>query len=185
MSIQVLFDAQGRVSGLRETWLFDEYYTAFAMEEFAEKGKPGPTQADIDGFVRRAIENLKEYSYFTDVKSEDTPIALGTVTEMSGGLAEASRLWMTFLVPLKTPFDASKKPLTYGVYDPSYYIEMLHVEGENGVRFKDAPDGCQFRKIQPNPTFEAYALAAAADMADTPSETLGALFAERVTIQCK
>ena len=183
VAVQVLFDRNQRISGLREIWLFDEYYTAFAMEEFAARGKAGPTQADVNTFVQKVIANLKEYSYFTEVKSGDTPVALGTVTEMSGEL-RLSRLVMTFVAPLQIPFDASDAPLTYAVFDPSYYIEMLHIEDKNAIRLDGAPDGCVFDKAKPNPTFEAYSLAIAADMADKPSESLGALFAERVTIRC-
>ena len=160
-----------------------EYYTAFAMEKFAGKGKSGPTQQDVDSFVAKAIDNLKEYSCFTEVKSKDTPVALGTVTDVSGKLL-LSRLTMTFTAPLQAPFDASKSPLTYAVFDPSYYIEMLHVEGKDGIRMENAPAGCRFHKAKPNPSFEAYALAAVADMADEPSKGLGSLFAERVTIRC-
>lgn len=183
IAVQVLFDKDGRISGLREIWLFDEYYTAFAMEEFVGKKKRVPTQADVDVFVRRAVGNLKEYAYFTEVRSGDAPVALGTVTKVSGEL-RLSRLVMTFVVPLQAPFDVSEAPLTYAVFDPSYYIEMLHIENENAIRLDNAPKGCRFHKAKPNPTFEAYSLAAAADTTAEPSESLGALFAERVTIEC-
>src|SRR3546814_16782979 len=48
VTVQVLFDGSGRVTGLREHWLFDESYTVFAMEGLGRTGEGRASQDEID-----------------------------------------------------------------------------------------------------------------------------------------
>lgn len=64
VAVRVVFDSSGNAIGLRQIWLFDELYTAFAMEGLAKKGSK-PMQADIDALMHRNMKNLADFSYFT------------------------------------------------------------------------------------------------------------------------
>ena len=55
---EAVFDDQGRLAALHETWLFDEYYTAFVIKHSLKgkgDGKGKTTQADIDALTRKNI----------------------------------------------------------------------------------------------------------------------------------
>ena len=92
---------------------------------------------------------------------------------------------MHFVVPLATPLilpvSASNSPYK----DPSYYIEILHLQ-DDAIAFRGGRSGdCHGHVVPPNPSTEAVYLAAAMDRGATPDITLGKLFAERVEITCR
>jgi len=179
ITVEVLFDEIGRVTGLRENWLFDEAYTAFAVEELGGS----PSQQDIDALLGGIIRNLEEYAYFTKVKYNGEEVAFAPVTEASSAL-RGQRLDMTFLLRFEAPLDLKGSRLLYAIFDPTYYIEILHSESEDAVRLEAAPAGCTHHMIEPNPAMEAVALAAALDRTQTAGDGLGSLFAEWVEIEC-
>jgi ABC-type uncharacterized transport system substrate-binding protein len=178
---QVLLDDEGRVRALRFDWVFDDYYTV----AIAESGQPLDQLSDSvwTEIAGRNLSNLTDYDYFTAVKFNNEPVELGTVTRYEGGLRDG-RMWMRFEVPLAKPIDPKAGSLSFAVYDPTYYIEIVHIE-EDIIAF-DGPgaDRCQGEIVQPNPTFEQVTLAAALDKNESAGDGLGELFAETVLIHC-
>ena len=61
---KIIFE-NGALSGLRYTWLFDEMYTANAIEGL-DKNKDGKFEAaELEELTKVNIEGLKEFDYFT------------------------------------------------------------------------------------------------------------------------
>lgn len=185
LTVHVVFDDKGQVTALKEEWLFDEYYTAFALEALGKSADDNLTEADFHQMVGQTMASLQEWKYFTRLYAGDKEIA-GAKAEAAAGHMEKGRWVLRFTLPLAKPLAPGDKGFTYSIYDPSYYIEMLHKDAKGAIVLDNAPTGCKARKARPEPDFEALSLAAAADMA-RPDEnaTLGALFAEKVTITCK
>jgi ABC-type uncharacterized transport system substrate-binding protein len=95
------------------------------------------------------------------------------------------RYWVRFTVPLTTPVDPSKIRLEYAVFDPTYYIEILHLE-KDVIEFHGGGPGRCFAQIAPpSPSSKAVIRARSPDIDKQPDESLGALFAERVAVQCR
>lgn len=180
--MRVLFNPAGQATGLRETWLFDEYYTAFAMEGLGKTGAK-PSQADIDALLHENMKNLADYTYFTKARKNGADIAFRPVTEMSSTMRR-QRLEMTFVVVFQSPVDLHGASLEYAIYDPTYYIEMLHADTAGAIRLDGAPAACTHRLIAPAPSIETIMLAQALDRTQTAGDGLGALFAERVEVRC-
>lgn len=181
--VEVLFDGQGRVAGLRETWLFDDYYSAYAVEGMDEDGDGAPDPARLRALLKENMTNLAEYDYFTRVTVDDGNLAFGEPGGMSSHM-EGNRLEMTFELPLAEPQRPPAGGLVYAVYDPTYYIEMLHAESDDAIRLIGAPTGCGASLEEPNPSLETVTLAASLDRMQTATDGLGALFAQRVTVRC-
>jgi len=178
---QVLLDDNGFVRALQFDWVFDDYYTV----AIAESGQPldqisGDVWTEIAG---RNLSNLTEYNYFTAVKVDDQAVELGVVSNYEGGLRDG-RMWMRFEVPLKEPIDPRNGSLSFSVYDPTYYIEIVHLEDDIIAFDGPSSDSCQGEIVQPNPTFEQVSLAAALDKDESAGDGLGELFAETVLIHC-
>jgi len=183
IKVRVLFDAQGRVSALHETWLFDDYYSAFALTGADKDGDGKPDQNLLDEVLAENLKNLAEYNYFTRVMSGETVVATGTARDAASRVQD-KRLEMSFLLPLDTPVSANDLPLRYAVYDPTYYIEMVHAEAPDAVTLADAPKGCEFQLKQPDPDPEQVVLAASLDKTQTAGNGLGGYFAEEVYLTC-
>jgi ABC-type uncharacterized transport system substrate-binding protein len=178
---RVIMNDEGRVAALELDWLFDDLYTAYVAQEFVKQGRP-PSEF-LPEVANTYLSNLAEYEYFTDVRLNDERLALGKPVRAETGLRD-ERLWLRFEVPLVEPIDPDSGRLTFAVYDPTYYIEILYPEGD-AVRFT-GPDAeaCVGRIVPPNPSFEAIAFASALDVTESAGDGLGELFAETVVVEC-
>lgn len=176
---KLLFDDAGRMTGFEQAWLFDELYSAFILEEFAEFGQT--VEEGLAELGQADIAALADYDYFTSVKFDGDAVPLGRVDAFANGLA-GNRIWLKFALPLAEPLDLGEDELRYAVYDPTYFIEVLHL-GDPPVLF-EGRDGCSFALIAPDPPSEMVWLAAALDRDQTGGDGLGAYFAEWVVVTC-
>ena len=176
---RLLFDDGGRITGIEQAWLFDQLYSAFILEEFAAEG-----QSVDDGLAELAqadIAALAEYDYFTRLKQDGEAVALGRVERFANGLA-ADRIWLRFELPLAAPLDVDAAEVRYAIYDPTYFIEILHA-GAPAV-YLEGRAGCTFELIPPDPPSEMVWLAAALDRGQSGGDGLGVHFAEWVVVTC-
>lgn len=176
------FDAQGRITGIVEEWLFDEFYTAFIIDGI--DAEPKARQAALERLARTNLDNLREHGYFTDFRIDDRRVAVGEVGEVETALRDR-RLWMRFTVPLAEPIPVRGQWIGYAVYDPSYFVEMLHVEGF-APTLKTPPGlSCTASLTPPSPSPETRRLAFALDRTQNAGDSLGVHFAEWVTLKCE
>jgi ABC-type uncharacterized transport system substrate-binding protein len=178
---RLVLDDEGRVRALELDWLFDDFYTAFIADEFVKAGRP--SSEFLAGIAAQNLANLAEYNYFTDVRLDGERLPVGEVTQYETGLRD-NRLWLRFEVPLAQPVDPRGGRLTFAVYDPTYYIEVLHLEGESIAFIGPGAEKCSADIIPPNPSFESVALASALDRGESAGDGLGELFAETVVVSC-
>jgi ABC-type uncharacterized transport system substrate-binding protein len=179
---EVMLDDHGDMEGLRLYWVFDEWYTTYIATEFVKSDTP--SKEFLMSLARQNLSNLAEYDYFTKVLVDGEKASIGKVTKFDTGLL-SERLWLRFEVPLTGRVDPRKSEVSYKVYDPTYYIEILHVE-DNPVTFDGkGADHCSAEIIDANPTFEAVALASALDVTQTGGDNLGEVFAQTVKVSCR
>jgi ABC-type uncharacterized transport system substrate-binding protein len=183
LSVEVVFDKTGAITGLRELWLFDDFYSVYATEGMDQDGDGQPDKAEMAKLVREIIESLAEYNYFTKVWIGRNPVHLNLVTEMSSEIRN-NRLAMIYFIPFKKPVRTDVGALTYSIYDPSYYSEMLHAESEDAIKLVGAPEGCTYKVKAAEPSVEEVALAYSLPVTENVSTDLGQFFAERVSVRC-
>lgn len=181
--VTVLFDKAGRIFALRQNWMFDPLYTAFVLEGFQDAKGKAPARRKMDDIMRENLENLKEYNYFTEVEAKSKKAKFTGVRDTKSDLV-GKRLSMSFTLLLESPVDATTHPVSYSVYDPTFYIEILHAEKGTAVKLANAGVDCRHRLHVPKPNPEAVALAAALDRTQSAGDGLGKFFAETVTIRC-
>ena len=150
-------------------------------EELGLDGQPGEDY--LNDIAERNLANLRDYDYFTRVTYDGERQAVADVTRYETEVHDG-RLWMQFELPLETPLDPRAGELTFAVYDPTYWIEILHLEGEPILFSGEGADRCLGEIRQPNPTMEQVTLAAALDKDETAGDGLGELFAETVAVSC-
>ena len=82
--------------------------------------------------------------------------------------------------------DPKNQKFVYSVYDPTYYIEILHVEKEPAFELVGIKgDSCVGNLISANPDEEMRTFAASLDKTQSGGNQLGKLFAEKIVLQCK
>jgi len=178
---RVLLNEQGDVRALELAWLFDDYYTVLVAEELGTGSQP--TDALLDDIAKRNLANLREFDYFTAIRFDGERQTVDEVTRYETEIHDG-RLWMRFEVPLEQPLDPQAGELTFSVYDPSYWIEIVHLEGEPILFSGEGAQDCLGEIAPPNPTMEEVSLASALDVDETAGDGLGELFAETVAVSC-
>ncbi|MDJ0945441.1 MAG: DUF1007 family protein [Kiloniellales bacterium] len=143
VSLELSF--QGNVlKGLRVVWLFDEYYSAFAVQDFDVNGNKRLDREEL-AILENGHEGLKEYSYFTHLKigallpdNLKVEAVENFVAEMNG-----DRLQYAFDVPLPENLDPRETTFGVGFYDETYYID-LNVGSPRKLRVTgNLPGGCR------------------------------------------
>jgi ABC-type uncharacterized transport system substrate-binding protein len=182
LRVSVLFNAEGELRALQQEWVFDPSYSHLLLEGM-DSATPG---LDLDQALReireRLLGNLRAYDYFTEMhRGED---ALAIADAQGGTLSwERRRLHLQFELPVEPMRPDAARPLQYRVYDPSYWIEVLH--DPDDVIHLHGGHGCQTRLERPRP--DARLIAYAADLERQQRATiedLGRAFAEQVFVHC-
>lgn len=64
MKVRLLFDKDGKLTKLTQEWLFDDFYSAYAVQGIPKDkaGKYDPGK--LDELSHQNLKNLAEYDYF-------------------------------------------------------------------------------------------------------------------------
>lgn len=175
----VIVDKEGRVIAVEQEWLVDPLYSTLLIEDL-----DATTATALRTHSAEMLGRLKAHSYFTELRVDGEIQPPGEVREFSSEL-RSNRYWLRFVLPLSTPIDPTAQTLTYAVFDPTYYIEILHLE-KHVIEFLGAEPGrCVARIDSPKPTADAMMRAGSPAVDASPDSSLGALFAERVDVGCE
>ncbi|WP_160166789.1 DUF1007 family protein [Caenispirillum salinarum] len=174
----------GTVTALKVTWRLDELYTQTVIAGMDQNADGTYDPSELHPLVEEAVQNLEEWSYFTDVRSGTTRVTAGT-PETYRAYMDADRLVYEFTLSLPDGTPPAGEDLRVRLFDPSYYISIA-LEKARPVTLDQAPDACAYR-IEPAPGFkESLLLSESAFMqeAEPNTEGMGGTFAETVVITC-
>jgi ABC-type uncharacterized transport system substrate-binding protein len=184
-------DEEGRITALRQYWLLDPMYSRIISGRepgFAERpdwgstGGGGPSAATLGNAADEILDNLAEFDYFTRMEHGGEPVAIGEVSDHEL-VSAGHRLELSFTVELAEPVSPAEAPFRYAIFDPTYYIEVLHDEADI-IDLRGGIADCYTEIEPPNPSRETIAQAAALDRDEEAGDDLGQHFAEWVTVRC-
>lgn len=144
--VDVVFDASGRLSAVRNTWQFDEGFSQFAIEGNDTNGDGNLSAEELQSLAKINVESLEEYGFFThlSVGEAEAPLRPPTVY----GLAfDGSRLTLSYTLPLATPV-AVDSETRLEVFDPQYFVAFAF-SAQTPVSLVDAPAGCSAAHHEP------------------------------------
>ena len=179
----LLFGPDGRVTGVRHSWTFDDMYSAFALQGL---GGPGgkPSEGELVALAKVNVEQLEEASYFTFVRAGGRRMEFGPAREYRTTVDDKRNLTLHFTAPLKEPASASRA-FTMQVYDPTYYV-AFDFEKSAPVVLSSAPPGCSLNIIQPRPLAPDLQARLNDSMGTnvSPGADFGLKLAARVVVAC-
>ncbi|MGV8998137.1 MAG: DUF1007 family protein [Parvibaculaceae bacterium] len=178
------------LSTLTIKWEFDEFYSAFAVQDFKKDASGNYKQADLDSVLKDNLDNLKdpEWHYFATLRQSGKMLAFGTAKPVSATYDKKSgRFTIIFILPLATPVTPSAAaPVLAQIYDPTFYISIDFVKdapvtlsgaGKTGCTSgMKTPDAEKIWSNLPKSTFSGGDFSAGAGF--------GANFASTVTLSC-
>lgn len=178
----VLFE-QGRITGLRQHWSFDEMYSAFATQGLGEAGKPLGRDV-LAPLAKTNVDSLAEFGYFTAAREGGKRLEFGEPKDYWLDADEKGIVTLHFVLPLKAPTDA-KKPFSFQSYDPTYFVSFA-IDKVKPATLVGAPAGCSLNAVEPPPllaTDQTKLSQAAADNF-SPGADLSMRLAPRIFVAC-
>ena len=143
----VLFGPDGRVTGVRHSWTFDDMYSAFATQGMGKAGQP--SAEELKALAKVNVEQLAETGFFTFIRAGGKAAEFGEATDYTLTLDAKKLLTLHFTAPLKQPVSAGKA-LVMQVYDPTYFV-AFDFEKTSPIALTSAPAGCSLRMHDPQP----------------------------------
>jgi ABC-type uncharacterized transport system substrate-binding protein len=184
MKSELLYAADGSVTGVRHAWAFDEMFSTFATQGLETKQKGVFTREDLKPLAEVNVNSLKEYDYFTHARANGKKASFNDPVdywlEFTDGV-----LTLHFTLPLKSPVKA--QALNLEIYDSTWFVDFAFAD-KDPVALVGAPAGCKLSVVN------AGDAAAASSKGQQLGESLinslgsgsnyGAQFANKVAVQC-
>lgn len=187
---RIEIDADGRLVSIRMAWTFDDYYSLFLMQDLMPAPGEPKDEALWAAKAEEFQDNLAERDFFTELLVNGKAVGLHPVADPRLDEQDAlMSLTMTLAPAEPVPLAGSRgaepaRPAEFRIYDPTYYIEILHAADDGVSLAGPGARRCTATVVEPNPPTEAVLMAAALDVGDQGDAGLGRLFAERVDLAC-
>ncbi|MET3353571.1 UNVERIFIED_ORG: ABC-type uncharacterized transport system substrate-binding protein [Xanthobacter viscosus] len=180
MKSELVYDASGRLTGVKQIWTFDDAFSAFALQGM-DKQKDGSYGDDVlKPLAEVNVTSLKEYNYFVVGKTATAKLAFKDPIDYFLTY-ENELLTLHFTLPLEKPV-AAKGTTSLEIYDPTAFVSFSFNE-KDPVKLVAAPAGCTQEVISPEPPASGT-LNEAFFSNLTSASTYGAQFADKITVKC-
>lgn len=179
----VVFAPDGRITGIRHAWTFDELYSAYAAQGIGAPDQP-PTSLELQPLAQTNVETLSDSGYFTIGKAAGRVVAFGQPVDYSMEQGADKLLTLRFTLPLAAPASAGKA-FTLQVYDPTFFVDFSF-DDHDPVTLEHAPVGCNVNVAKPGPLVadDAKKLSEAFYANTPPGMDVGVKLASRAVIAC-
>ena len=124
LRMRLVVDDEGRLTGLHQSWLMDPFYSLVVLEELGQAGGEDGLEAALDQLGGEIRDNLVPHGYYTELRLGDDKLTFDPVNDYTV-LERGGRVEFIFLLPLADPQPLAGRTLSYQVFDPTYYIEMV------------------------------------------------------------
>jgi ABC-type uncharacterized transport system substrate-binding protein len=137
---EVVFSPDGRVTGVRHHWTFDEAYTAYVTQGLDKNNDGKLAPEELQELADENAASLNEFDYFTMLKARGKPQTFDAPREARMTM-EKTQVSMSFLLPLKAPV-APSGAVSIEIEDPTFFVYFSLTEGQAAISLANAPQGC-------------------------------------------
>jgi ABC-type uncharacterized transport system substrate-binding protein len=179
---EVIYNAEGRVSGVRHAWTFDEAYSSFAVQGLDKNNDGRLSAAELQELAQINVESLHEFDFFTFAKASGAKQDFAQPVDHALSYDKA-QLTLVFTLPLKAP--SNPRMFTLEIYDPTWFVSFALADGDDAVKTTGAPAGCARTVTRPRPLDATQQQRLSEDnFASLGGANLGASFINRVMVAC-
>ncbi|MGB9393261.1 MAG: DUF1007 family protein [Pseudolabrys sp.] len=182
MRTELVYAPDGRITGIRHAWSFDDMFSTFATQGLESKEKGKFTREELAPLAKVNVESLKEFDYFT-YATADGKIADLAEPAPDFWLDYADEvLTLNFTLPFKTPL--KPKELKVEIYDPTIFVDFSFAK-DKPAQLVGAPK-CKLDVVLPREMTFAEGKKLSEIPADQPNTTMawGAQFASKLLVHC-
>ncbi|MCA6112912.1 DUF1007 family protein [Bradyrhizobium cenepequi] len=178
---EVLYAADGTMTGVRHTWTFDDMFSAYALQGISHAQKGHYTREELASLAQTNVDSLKEYAYFTYARTDGKKLKFADPVDYWLEYKN-SALTLHFTLPLKTA--ASAKAMQIEVYDPTIFVDFEFAK-DKPVSLSGAPQCVLTYNLPHQPTAAEQARLSQLDAVPLDaSSTYGETFANKIQVKC-
>jgi ABC-type uncharacterized transport system substrate-binding protein len=178
---EVLYAADGAMTGVRHAWTFDDMFSAYALQGIAHAKKGQWTREELSPLAQTNVESLKEYAYFTYARGDGKKLKFSDPVDYWLEYKN-SALTLHFTLPLKAT--AAAKTMQIEIYDPSIFVDFEFAK-DKPVALSGATQCVLTYDLPHQPTPAEQARLSQLDNAPLdPSSSYGEIFANKILVKC-
>ncbi|RIA55544.1 DUF1007 family protein [Dichotomicrobium thermohalophilum] len=183
---KVVFNDAGAITGFRHKWVFDEYYTAFALQGMDANGDGEYSAAELEPLARTNIESLGDFDYFTFAELGEQKLLRNDPVDYDL-VYDGTLLTLHFTLPLAEPVPPEKAgQFSFSVYDPTFFVSFSLADEQPVTLAGNVPAGCTTEIGEaPAASTTTQTLGEAFFDSLDPAQDWGAQFAQDVALRCK
>lgn len=166
----IVFDDSGAVSEVRNSWTFDEAFSAWSVQGLDTDGDGQLSADELTDLTRENMKGLAEYEFYTFAGEGDVNLRF---SELPGARItyDGKQTTLDFAIRPDEPYRIGKT-LDIAIADPEYYVAITFADPSK-VTLVNAPAGCGVRmdppkEMDPALADELYALPA--DVTELPPD---------------
>lgn len=149
----LMFDAAGKLTGIRHKWTFDEAYSAFATTGM-KRGRDGKVAQDaLKDLSKLNVESLSEFKYFTTLKQGRQAYEFGEVPDGYYLEDDGKTLTLNFVLPLKAPV-TPQTGLSLRIDDESFFVAFSYAE-KDPITLEGQAGNCKIDMKKPKKQVDA------------------------------
>jgi len=132
-----------RLTSLRLTWTFDEFFGTAIIRRFDENRNGRFEPAENAKLEAGAFSSLKDYGFFLHVTAGGKEIKVERVSGFQGSIRN-NQLVYEFTAQLPAPIDPVTDEFAISLYDETYFVEVS-LDANDPARFSGMEPGrCSF-----------------------------------------
>jgi ABC-type uncharacterized transport system substrate-binding protein len=175
---QVLYAADGSITGVRHAWTFDDMFSTYALQGIETKTKGVYSREQLAPLAKDNVENLREFGFFTFAKADGKKQKFEEPVDYFLEYKDDA-LTLHFTLPLKAP--VKPKQLALDVFDPAFFIDFKFEE-KDPIKLVGAPASCQMNFQRPG---DADVKKLTEEMvANGDNANYGAIYANKISVNC-
>ena len=152
--IELVFNSQGQATSVRQSWLFDDLFSTYALQGMPRDQAGQVQSAELDKITGEWMTALAEPEshFFTKITNSGQPLKFGAPRNArSTWDPKASQLVLSFELPIEPPVNIDAKGLEVDIQDPGYFVAFNYKGGVKAFKGVDAPAQCKFGYMPPRP----------------------------------
>ena len=182
MKSEIVYDAEGRVTGIRHAWTFDDMFSAYATQGLESKEKGVFTREELKELAEVNVTSMKELDFFSQAKLNGKKAEFDAPVDYWLDFKD-SLLTLNFTLPVKGP--VKTQDLALEIYDPVYFVSFSFAD-KDPVAMAGAPAKCKLTVFNP----DAAASGASKPLSESffnkldANAAFGAQFANKISVKC-
>jgi ABC-type uncharacterized transport system substrate-binding protein len=177
---EVVYSADGAVTGVRHAWTFDDMYSTFATQGLESKQKGVFTREELAPLAEVNVTSLKEYDYFNFAKANGKKTPFTDPVDYWLEFKD-QMLTLRFTLPLKAPVKAQSLDLE--VFDPAYFVDFSFAE-KDAAKLVGAPAQCQVTVFRAGDSAPQGQRLSEQSIVPPNPENYGAQFSSKLMVKC-